>query len=82
MKKGFPSLIPMILIIAVVLPYVMSSGFDVNADTNDISAFVARLYEICLEGEPDQGGLNNWVDSARIGKSVGFRGGKRFCVFQ
>lgn len=78
MKKGFPSLISMILIIAVVLPYIMSSDFDVNADTNDISAFVTRLYEICLEREPDQGGLNNWVNSLESGRVSGSEAARGF----
>ncbi len=45
---------------------------NVNADTNsDIASFVTRLYEICLDRAPDQGGLDNWVNNLRNGSISG-----------
>ena len=45
---------------------------NVNADTNsDITSFVTRLYEICLDRAPDQDGLHNWVNNLRNGSISG-----------
>ncbi len=45
---------------------------NVNADTNsDIASFVTRLYDICLDRAPDQGGLDNWVNNLRNGSISG-----------
>ncbi len=35
---------------------------------NLITEFVTRLYRLCLDREPDTGGLNNWVDQLCTGK--------------
>lgn len=51
----------------------------VLADTQDgVEGFVTRLYEICLEREPDQGGFNNWVNSLRAGRVSGSQAARGF----
>lgn len=51
---------------------VFSVFTNVAADTNaDISAFVTRLYEICLDRAPDQGGLDTWVANLSNGSVSG-----------
>ncbi len=36
--------------------------FNVFADTTGVSGFVTRLYQQCLSREPDQPGLNYWIN--------------------
>ena len=52
---------------------------QVNADTTEgVEGFVTRLYEICLEREPDQGGFNNWVNSLTSGRVSGSQAARGF----
>ena len=63
--------------VAVCLVFTLFSG--VRADQNDgVEGFVTRLYEICLEREPDQGGFNNWVNSLRSGRVTGSQAARGF----
>ncbi len=65
------------LTVAVCLVFTLFSG--VRADQNDgVEGFVTRLYEICLEREPDQGGFNNWVNSLRSGRVTGSQAARGF----
>ena len=38
-----------------------------NARTENIRAFVTRLYRLCLDREPDSGGLRNWTNQLYAG---------------
>ena len=43
-----------------------------NSSTHeDATSFVTRLYEVCLDREPDASGLNNWVSQLTSGRSTG-----------
>ena len=54
-------------------------GKRVNADTTEgVEGFVTRLYEICLERAPDQGGFNNWVNSLTSGRVSGSQAARGF----
>lgn len=69
-KKALSLLLTALLITA----FVLTSGIcsdKLLADENGVEDFVTRLYEICLEREPDQGGFNNWVNSLRSGRISG-----------
>ena len=37
----------------------------------DVSSFVTRLYQTCLDRSPDPAGLNNWVNNLISGKVTG-----------
>lgn len=43
---------------------------EVEIDT-DVAAFVARFYQLCLDRQPDSGGLNYWVDQLLAGMQTG-----------
>ena len=38
---------------------------------NDVKAFVTRLYEICLDREPDNQGLNDWTSQLKEKRATG-----------
>ena len=61
-----------VLTLLIAASIVFSVFTNVAADTNaDISAFVTRLYEICLDRAPDQGGLDTWVANLSNGSVSG-----------
>ncbi|MFZ3386096.1 MAG: DUF4214 domain-containing protein [Candidatus Hydromicrobium sp.] len=39
--------------------------------TSDVSSFVTRLYQTCLDRSPDPAGLDNWVNNLISGKVTG-----------
>ena len=43
----------------------------VTDDTSDLEAFVTRFYNLCLNREPDEAGLNSWVNSLLDGSMTG-----------
>lgn len=49
---------------------------SVCGETDGVTAFVTRLYNVCLDREPDQGGLDDWTGKLwsheRSGKDVSF----------
>ncbi|MBR4446143.1 MAG: DUF4214 domain-containing protein, partial [Solobacterium sp.] len=44
--------------------------FSQPVEKDPIVAFVTRLYELCLNRKPDEGGLNNWVNQLKSGKKT------------
>ena len=68
-----------LLSIAVSLLFVPGKGSGrVNADTDGAAGFVTRLYEICLDREPEQGGLDNWVSNLTSGRITGSEAARGF----
>lgn len=49
----------------------IGNGSVVHAAKSDdgVRDFVTRLYKVCLDREPDAGGLNSWVQQLKEGKS-------------
>ena len=44
----------------------------INAgDNSQVTAFVTRFYVLCLDRQPDQGGLNQWVTQLLTGSKTG-----------
>lgn len=43
----------------------------VHAESQQVRAFVTRLYHVCFNREPDAGGLNNWVNALINGALTG-----------
>ena len=49
-----------------------SAACRVIVESSDpITAFVVRMYRVCLMREPDEGGLNGWVSALRSGAATG-----------
>jgi hypothetical protein len=60
-----------VFICVLVLVALLSPSY-VNAGSSDqVSQFVSRFYQICLERQPDQDGLNKWVDLLIDGTKTG-----------
>ena len=70
-----------VIVICMVLPVLslVTAGKTVRADSEGgVEGFVTRLYEICLEREPDQGGLNSWVNRLTTGRITGAQAARGF----
>lgn len=50
---------------------VENAVLDTENANNDVTAFVTRLYQVCLNRTPDQAGLNDWVSGLKSGKNNG-----------
>ena len=49
-----------------------SASCEVTVQTSDpVKAFVYRMYRVCLLREPDQGGLDYWMEQLKSGKQTG-----------
>ena len=60
----------LVLCFAVVLTMFGSlNSMHVYAEESEVEDFVTRLYNICLERDPDAGGLQGWVNSLMSGTS-------------
>lgn len=69
-------LITLVALISLVATSLGGAGYNpsanaATADTEAIKAFVTRLYVLCLEREPDAGGLAYWTDQLATGKRTG-----------
>ena len=53
-----------------ILPYVHCADDD-DIDYEKLKEFVSRLYQNFLKREPDEKGLNDWIDALRSGKATG-----------
>lgn len=52
--------------------YPMSDGdYTYSKSVTETKAFVTQLYQVCLEREPDGGGLQTWVNQLASGASTG-----------
>jgi len=76
MKKVFKYLLIFIITVSVILSLNISS---LNADSkSQVSEFVTRFYKLCLDREPDAGGLNDWVNNLLARKITGAQAAEGF----
>jgi peptidoglycan/xylan/chitin deacetylase (PgdA/CDA1 family) len=69
MKKVFKYLLIFVITASVILSFNILS---LNADSkSQVSEFVTRFYKLCLDREPDAGGLNAWVNNLLARKITG-----------
>ena len=60
-----------VFVCVLVLVALLSPSY-VNAGSGaQVEQFVSRFYQVCLERQPDQDGLNKWVDSLLDGTKTG-----------
>jgi LCP family protein required for cell wall assembly len=62
-------------LIAVLSPSFMNAG-----DNTQLEAFVSRFYQLCLDRQPDQDGLNKWVGDLLTGSKTGADVAKGFVL--
>jgi cell envelope-related function transcriptional attenuator common domain len=55
-----------VLLVAVLSPAYISAG-----SSDQVEAFVSRFYQVCLDRQPDQAGLNKWVEDLLGGVKTG-----------
>ncbi len=63
-----------IVLAAVVIGMSALTGSSVTAKAADeagIRAFVTRMYEVCLDREPEEAGLNDWSNRLATGQELG-----------
>ena len=63
-----------IVLAAVVIGMSALTGSSVTAKAADeagIRAFVTRMYEVCLDREPEETGLNDWSNRLATGQELG-----------
>jgi len=58
--------ISILVLVALLSPSYVSAGTSAQ-----VEQFVSRFYEVCLDRQPDQDGLNKWVDSLLDGSKTG-----------
>ena len=69
-----------LLTVSIALSFVCGfNSFErVNADEDSVRSFVIRLYEICLDREPDSRGLDTWTNNLVSGRISGSEAAKGF----
>jgi len=55
-----------LVLVALLSPSYISAGSNAQ-----VEQFVSRFYQVCLDRQPDQDGLNKWVDSLLDGTKTG-----------
>jgi LCP family protein required for cell wall assembly len=55
-----------VLLVAVLSPAYISAG-----SSEQVEAFVSRFYQVCLDRQPDEAGLNKWVEDLLSGVKTG-----------
>ena len=76
MKKVFKYLLIFVIATSIILSFNISS---LNADSkSQVSEFVTRFYKLCLDREPDAGGLNDWVNNLLARKITGAQAAEGF----
>ena len=76
MKKVFKYLLIFVIAASIILSLNISS---LNADSrSQVSEFVTRFYKLCLDREPDAGGLNAWVNNLLARKITGAQAAEGF----
>ena len=55
-----------VLLVAVLSPAYISAG-----NSEQVEAFVTRFYQVCLDRQPDEAGLNKWVEDLLGGAKTG-----------
>ena len=71
MKKLIGLVLSLVLTLTMLMSYPVNDG-TVLANTDSITTFVTRLYEVCLNRDPDASGLNNWVSNLSSGSVTGY----------
>ena len=66
----------------VLLVAVLSPGYISAGSSEQVEAFVSRFYQVCLDRQPDEAGLNKWVEDLLGGVKTGRRCCQRFYVQQ
>ena len=51
-----------VLLVAVLSPAYISAG-----NSEQVEVFVSRFYQVCLDRQPDEAGLNKWVEDLLSG---------------
>ncbi|MCQ2482855.1 MAG: DUF4214 domain-containing protein [Clostridia bacterium] len=69
-SNTFKSLVVSLLVICIFGNMTVFAYSDYSVDSG-VGAFVARLYNICLERDYDQGGLNGWCEALLSGETDG-----------
>ena len=78
MKKTLKRATALLAAAAISLSAVVVAPVEAEAaDEAGIRAFVTRMYEVCLDREPDTDGLNDWSNSACYGTGAGCK----YCVW-
>jgi LCP family protein required for cell wall assembly len=67
--------VSMIMLFVLFIPSYLSAG-----DNSQVEAFVSRFYQLCLDRQPDQAGLNSWVSDLLSGKKTGADVAKGFIL--
>ena len=76
MKKFLKYLLIFIIAASIILSLSISS---LHADSrSQVSEFVTRLYNLCLDREPDATGLNDWVNNLLARKVTGSQAAEGF----
>lgn len=52
---------------------VPTGSCSVCGETDGITSFVTRLYDVCLDRKPDEAGLNDWAKQLRTHTSSGYK---------
>ncbi|MBQ9827737.1 MAG: DUF4214 domain-containing protein [Lachnospiraceae bacterium] len=53
-------------------------AIDGLEERDQVVEFVTRLYRVCLDREPDEGGLNDWVSRLKSGAITGIKAARGF----
>lgn len=60
-----------VFVCVLVLVALLSPSYVNAGSSAQVEQFVSRFYQVCLERQPDQDGLNKWVDSLLDGTKTG-----------
>jgi Host cell surface-exposed lipoprotein. len=69
-KNNKIKIIAIVFLLAFILVFTFPSTIFAD-QTTDVSSFVTRLYNTCLDRGPDPAGLDNWVNNLLSGKMTG-----------
>lgn len=77
-KKKLIYIIPLVLVVAGILFSTIgfSKNIEVKGSTSNSTAFVTRMYQQCLDRQPDEAGLYSWVNQLNKGNLTGADLGK------
>lgn len=60
-----------VFVCVLVLVALLSPSYVSAGNSAQVEQFVSRFYQVCLDRQPDQDGLNKWVDSLLDGTKTG-----------
>lgn len=64
-------LMAVVLAVTLTMNLNVLSAFAAPSSSQDVEGFVTRLYEICLDRQPDAAGFNGWVNALKNGSNTG-----------